>query len=278
VLGVISRSPNALQPVLDAMLQTAGRLCEAEYALFFRLQGGKYHVAGSNNAVTDLVKHLSDHPINLDQDSLVGRTALERRTVHLPDCLADPAYTRRDEQSIGNYRSMLGVPLIRDDVAIGVITLMRNIVEPFTETQIKLVTTFADQALIAIENTRLFEEVKARTRELTESLEQQTATSEVLSVISSSPGELTPVFNVLLENAVRICGATIGNLALFDGSVLRIAAFHGAPKSFEELRRRDPIIPIATSGLAASMRDGSAFCMRDDAAAIERSVRLDRCN
>jgi signal transduction histidine kinase len=180
--------------------------------------------------------------------------------------IADPAYTRRDEQSIGNYRSMLGVPLIRDDVAIGVITLMRNIVEPFTETQIKLVTTFADQALIAIENTRLFEEVQARTRELTESLEQQTATSEVLSVISSSPGELTPVFNVLLENAVRICGATIGNLALFDGRVLRIAAFHGAPKSFEELRRRDPIIPIATSGLGRVVQTKQSLHVADLAA------------
>jgi len=256
VLGVISRSPNALQPVLDAMLQTAGRLCEAEYALFFRLQGGKYHVAGSNNAVTDLVKHLSDHPINLDQDSLVGRTALERRTVHLPDCLADPAYTRRDEQSIGNYRSMLGVPLIRDDVAIGVITLMRNIVEPFTETQIKLVTTFADQALIAIENTRLFEEVQARTKELQESLDRQTATSEVLGVISRSPNEVQPVLDTIVATAQRLCQAERAVVWRLEGETFRAVAHHGQSEERVKsvLSARRPLSRGSMVGRATLMR------------------------
>jgi len=249
VLGIISRSPNELQPVLDAMLQTAGRLCEAEYALFFRLQGGKYHVAGSNNAAAQLVKHLSEHPINLDRDSLVGRTALERHTVHLPDCLADPVYTRRDEQQIGKYRSMLGVPLLRDGDAIGVITLMRNMVKPFTQKQIELVTTFADQALIAIENTRLFEaeqtltrELTERTRELAEALEYQTATSDVLAVISQSKFDLQPVLDAIAKTASRLCVADNVVIHLREDEHLRLTAHYGHtstafPKVFRQIGR-----------------------------------------
>src|SRR6266436_7850879 len=170
ILNVISRSPSQLQPALDAMLQTAGRLCEAGLALFFKLQDGRYHLAGSNNAEATHVKYLSQHPINLDRGSLVGRTALERRTVHLPDCLADPEYTLHEYARIGKHRSMLGVPLLRERVPIGVIALLRTSVKPFTDKQIELVTTFADQAVIAIENVRLFDEVQARTRELTQSV------------------------------------------------------------------------------------------------------------
>ena len=155
VLNVISRSPNELQPVLDAILQTAGRLCEAEYACFFKLQDGKYHVAASNNAEAAYMKFLSEHPISPDRASCVGRAAIERRTVHMPDCLADPEYKSHEYQRVGKHRSMLGVPLLRDGVPIAVIGLLRTVVKPFTPKQIELVTTFADQAMIAIENTRL---------------------------------------------------------------------------------------------------------------------------
>jgi GAF domain-containing protein/anti-sigma regulatory factor (Ser/Thr protein kinase) len=204
VLSVISRSPNELQPVLDAMLQTAGRLCDAEFALFFKLDDGKYRVVGSNNAAAELVKHLSEHPINLDRASLVGRTALERRTVHLPDCLADPEYTRHDDQRLGNYRSMLGVPLLRDGVAIGVITLMRTVGKPFTARQIALVATFADQALIAIENARLFEEVQARNRDLT-------ALGEVGRAVSSTL-DLKVVLKTIVDRAVVLSGTDGGSI------------------------------------------------------------------
>ena len=204
VLRVISRSPTDVQPVLNAILETAGRLCESEYACFFKLQDGKYHLAGSNNAKAEYIKYLSDHPISVDRGSLVGRTALERRTVHIPDCLADPEYTSHEYARAGNHRSMLGVPLLRDGVPVGVIGLLRTSVKAYTDKQVELVTTFADQAVIALENVRLFNETK-------EALEQQTATSEVLKVISSSPGELEPVFETMLDNATRICEAKFGN-------------------------------------------------------------------
>src|SRR5262249_23497349 len=132
--------------------------------------------------------------------SLTGRTGLEGRPVHIPDVLADPDYKQFDAQKAGNYRTALGVPLLREGVTIGVLTLTRPPVRPFTDKQIELAPTFADQAVIAIENVRLFDEVQARTRELSESLEQQTATSEVLRVISSSPGDLEPVFSSMLAN------------------------------------------------------------------------------
>src|SRR5262249_2523366 len=129
-----------------------------------------------------------------------------------------------------------------EGVPIGVFNLARATVRPFTDKQIELVTTFADQAVIAIENVRLFDEVQARTRELSESLHQQTATSEVLRVISSSPGDLQPVFETMLANATRICEAKFGNLLLYEGNAFRVAAMHGAPQAWSELRRRDPIL------------------------------------
>ncbi|MGZ5261935.1 MAG: GAF domain-containing protein, partial [Burkholderiales bacterium] len=242
VLNVISRSPNELQPVLDAILQTAGRLCEAEYACFFKLQDGKYHVAASNNAEAAYIKFLSEHPISPDRTSCVGRAASERRAVHMPDCLADPEYKSHEYQRVGKHRSMLGVPLLRDGIPIAVIGLLRTVVKPFTPKQIELVTTFADQAMIAIENTRLFEAEQQRTRELSEALEQQTATSEVLKVISSSPGELEPVFSAMLENAVRICEAKFGILWLREGDAYRLGALHGAPPAFAEARWREPVV------------------------------------
>jgi len=269
VLNVISRSPNELQPVLDAILQTAGRLCEAEYACFFKLQDGKYHVAASNNAEDAYIKYLSEHPISPGRSSLVGRTGLERRTVHMPDCLADPEYEMHEYQRVGKHRSMLGVPLLRDGVAIAVIGLLRTVVKPFTEKQIDLVTTFADQAMIAIENVRLFEAEQERTAELTESLEQQTATSEVLRVISSSPGKLDPVFQTVLENAVQICEARFGMLALFDGSHMRQAAAYNVPPAFEELRRREPVISSDRS-VAGRVLETKAVVRFDDLAAEQR--------
>ena len=173
VLKVISGSAFDLQPVLNTIVETAARLCNAEFAVIFRLQDGQYHSAASNNAEDTFLRHAARHPIPAGRGSLIGRTALERKTTHLPDCLADPEYTYLEWQSIGKYRSMLGVPLMREDVPIGVIGLMRTAVMPFTDKQIELVTTFADQAVIAIENVRLFDEIQDKNRQLAEASENK---------------------------------------------------------------------------------------------------------
>ena len=158
--------------------------------------------------------------------------------------MSDPEFTFRGAAQISGARTMLGVPMLREGTSIGVINLQRTAVRPFTDKQIELVTTFADQAVIAIENVRLFDEVQARTRDLTESLEQQTATSQVLQVISSSPGELEPVFNAMLENATRICEAKIGNLFLWEGDDFRAVAVHG-DSEYAEWFRRDPMARLS---------------------------------
>src|SRR5262249_22641788 len=160
-----------LQPVLVTIVRTAAQLCDAEFSLIYQLRDCKYHLAATNNTAADFMKHAAEHPISPGRESLVGRVALEQKTVHLPDCLADPEYAMRDFQRVGKYRSCLGVPLRHAGATIGVITLQRKLVKPFTERQIELVTTFADQAVIAIENARLFDEVKARTEDLRESLQ-----------------------------------------------------------------------------------------------------------
>jgi GAF domain-containing protein/CheY-like chemotaxis protein len=250
VLKVLSRSTFDLQLVLDTIVQTAARLCDAEFAIIFKLQDNKYQIAASNNAAATFIQHAFEHPIPIGRGSLIGRTALERKTVHLPDCLADPDYTFLEYQDIGKYRSMLGVPLLREGVPIGVIGMMRTVVKPFTDKQIELVTTFADQAVIAIETVRLFDAEQQRARELSESLEQQTATSEVLRVISSSPGDLQPVFETILSNATRICEAKFGVLFRLEGDAFRAVALHGASPSFAEERRRNPVLrPSPGTGL-----------------------------
>jgi GAF domain-containing protein len=172
-----------------------------------------------------------------------GRVLSEGKWVQIIDSQADPDPQFSNRARSGNVRSMLGVPLLREGTPIGVLLLQRTIVQPFTDKQIELATTFADQAVIAIENVRLFDEVQARTRELSEALEQQTATAEVLKVISSSPGELEPVFETILANATQICEAKFGNLLLYDGRKFRVAGMHGAPPAWAELRlRREPVI------------------------------------
>jgi GAF domain-containing protein len=168
---------------------------------------------------------------------------LEGRAIHIPDVLADPEYQVTGYQQAFGYRTILGVPLLREGTTTGVFVLTRDEVKPFTDKQIELVTTFADQAVIAIENVRLFDEVQARTRELSESLEQQTATSKVLGVISSSPGELKPVFQSMLENSVRICGASFGNLLLYGNDAFRHVALHNAPQAWATEQQRDPVAP-----------------------------------
>jgi GAF domain-containing protein len=248
VLKVISRSAFDLQAVLDTLIESAVRLCEADMGSINRQRGDVYRQVANFGHSAALDKFMETHPLNISRGTIVGRTVLEGRTVHIVDVQADPEYTFLEAARIGGIHTMLGVPLLREGTPIGVIVLQRKAVRPFTNKQIELVTTFADQAVIAIENVRLFEEIQARTRELSESLEQQTATAEVLSVISSSPGELEPVFRAMLENAVRICDAKFGTLFRYDGEVLHLAAGTGTPPALAKFqRRRGPFRPEAGS-------------------------------
>ena len=251
VLKVISRSTFDLQAVLDTLVESAGRLCEADMVSVTRPKGtgdAHYHVASFGFPPT-WVEFMQTYLLAPERGTLIGRTLLEKRIIHIPDVLADPEYSANKAQEIGEFRAVLGVPMLREGTAIGVFMIARRTPRPFTDKQIELVTIFADQAVIAIENVRLFEAEQARTRELTEALEQQTATAEVLRVISSSTGELSPVFEAMLANANRLCEATYGILWLREGDGFRIAALEGALEAEHwrkgTLYRPSPEVPLA---------------------------------
>ncbi len=250
VLGAIARSPGTLQPVLNEIVETASRLCEAEYAIYFDVVDDRCLVAASNRMAGDHVRYLLEDPTPVHRGSVTGRAVLTGETIHVPDVLSDLEYTRTGSQRAGQHRCCLSVPLMKNGTAIGAISMLRRDPRPYTEKQITLVETFADQALIAIENARLLDELQTRQseletkgRELAESLEFQTATSEVLSVISKSPGALEPVFQAMLDNAVRVCSASFGNLLLYDGEKFRHVALHNAPHRWAVAQERDPVPP-----------------------------------
>src|SRR5262245_25781755 len=245
VLKVISRSTFDLQIVLDTLVESVARLCEADMAAIRRPKGSAFLHVASRGVPREVTEYMENHPIGPDRGSVAGRVLLEGKPIHIPDVQADPEYIMVGVQRQGGFHTLLGVPLLREGTPIGVIILGRKAVRPFSDKQIELVTTFADQAVIAIENVRLFDEVQARTRELSESLERQTATSEVLQVVSSSPGELKPVFDAMLRNAVRICGAKYGMLSLCKGEEARSVAMYGVEPALVEklqgkLRRPGP--------------------------------------
>jgi GAF domain-containing protein len=241
VLKVISRSTFDLPAVLSTLVDSAAKLCDAECAFIFRLEDGAYRLAANHGFSEDYRQYILRNPIKPGRGTLVGRTAMETRTVHLPDCLADPEYVWVESQRIGGFRTMLGVPLLREGNPIGVIALTRSVVRPFTEKQIELIETFADQAVIAIENVRLFEAEQQRTRELTETLEQQTATAEILGVISKSLSDTQPVFDTIVKSGVRLFPGAAIFIALADGDQVRAAAIaESDPARAEVWRQRFP--------------------------------------
>ena len=241
VLKVISRSTFDLKSVLNTLVESAARLCEADMAALARPKGSIYGYEATFGHSREHEEFLSAHPAGIDRGTAVGRTLVEGKIVHITDVLADPEYTYLEGQRLGGFRTLLGVPLLREGTPIGVLVVQRKTVRPFTDKQIELVTTFADQAVIAIENVRLFDEVQARTEELSESLRQQTATAEVLKTISRTAFDLQRVLATLLENAVRICGAKHGMIFRYDGECCRAAAAYDVPPGSLELWERDPI-------------------------------------
>ena len=225
--------------------KSAARLSEADKGVILRPTGkdASYYVAASYRHTPEFKEHQTHLTFAPGRSGAVSRVLLEGKSIQIPDVLADPEYKLREIARLGDFRTILGVPLFREGIPIGVLLLQRGAVRRFNEKQIKLVETFANQAVIAIENTRLFEAERQRARELTESLEQQTATSEVLQVISSSPGELEPVFEAMLENAVRICNAKFGNIYRWDGELMHLLAAHNTPPALAEARRQSAFRP-----------------------------------
>jgi len=247
VLKVISRSAFDLQLVLDTLVESAVRLCDADHAWLFQREGEFFRWVTSFGHATDVRAQLRDYfkprKVPVDRGSITGRTAMEARAVHVPDVLADPEYTWSGAQKIGGYRAALGVPLLHKGTVVGVIFVAKTVPQPFTAKQIELVTTFADQAVIAIENTRLLNELRQRTDDLSELLEQQTAASQVLQVISSSTGELEPVFQAILASATRTCDAKFGLLYRIENGAGRIISKLGIPPAFAEYLKRGPHRP-----------------------------------
>jgi class 3 adenylate cyclase len=248
VLNVISQSTYDLQTVLDTLVETAARICGADMACIVRPQGSYVQFLATYGFSQAFIDVASSTPIAPGRWTLSGRVLAECRTVQIADVLADQEYTFTAAQEIAGFRSGLGVPLVREGTPIGVLNLWRSQVQPFTDKQIALVTNFAAQAVIAIENTRLLNELRQRTADLTErtadlteALDQQTATSEVLQVISSSPGDLQPVFATMLEKAVHICHARFGTIQRWDGDALHLMATHNAPPALVDARRGSPV-------------------------------------
>jgi two-component system, NtrC family, sensor kinase len=242
VLKAISRSAFDLDTVLETLITTALRLCDATYGEIFRRHGDFYRYAASRMDVDQAyLHHERAAEIAPGRGTLVGRVALENRAVEIVDAWNDPEYAEKEEARVGNVRAMLGVPLMRNGEPVGAFALGRAEPVPFTQRQIDLVTTFADQAVIAIENVRLFDEVQAKTRDLEESLQQQTATADVLKVISRSAFDLQAVLTTLAESARELCGASFVTLFMRDADEMRLRAESGCTPQIVAFLRAHPI-------------------------------------
>jgi signal transduction histidine kinase/DNA-binding FrmR family transcriptional regulator len=260
VLQIINASPGALAPVFEAMLEKAMQLCEADFGGLWTLDENRYVAVALRGVPQPYATFLAGTTVVPGPGTAPYRFLHGERLIHNLDLAAEEPYRAGDPQrralvDLGGARTALQVPLSKEDAVLGVITIYRQQVQPFTDKQIALVQNFAAQAVIAIENTRLLNELRQRTDDLSEALEQQTATSEVLRVISSSPGELEPVFKAMLANAVRICDAKFGSLFLAEGDALRLAAEVGMPVEYAEFQKqRGWYQPTPGSGLDSVMR------------------------
>src|SRR5262245_6012361 len=240
ILRVISSSPTDLRPVLNAVSECASRLCEASDAVILlregsSLRGAAHHGRGFAAAV--------DRPVT--RDGVAGRAVIDRETIHVPDIReADDFPLGQQLSSADGSRTLLATPLLREGVAIGAILIRRKEVRAFSDKQIRLLQTFADQAVIAIENARLLKELETRNAELTDSLARQTATSEVLRAISQSPTDVQPVFDTIVRSAVRLCDGLYGFFSRFDGELIHVAAHHNyTPEGLRALHEKYPLRP-----------------------------------
>ena len=251
VLKIISRSTIDLGLVLQTLVESAARLCNADKATITRQIEGRFyraHTYGFSKEFSDRVKSI---PVTPEQGSVSGRALLEGKVIHIDDVEADPEYTFVAALQLDKVRTALGVPMFREGIPIGVISLTRSVVRPFTDKEIELVSTFADQAAIAIENARLFEEVRARTAELSEALQQQTATADVLKVISRSAFDLKGVLQTLIESAASLCSADRSGIYMLDGDAYRVAAHYGMTPEMRAFEDEHPNRRVGRRGLGA---------------------------
>jgi GAF domain-containing protein len=273
VLKVISSSPGELGPVFRAMLENATRVCGSNFGTLYLREGDAFRAVSMHGATPSYMQARLGQLLHPGPETGIGRAVRTKDVAHIPDATADPAYRQGDPMrveavDVGGVRTLLDVPMLKENEVIGAIAIYRQELRPFTDKEIGLVKNFANQAVIAIENTRLLNELR-------ESLQQQTATSEVLSVISSSPGALEPVFRAMLENATRICEAKFGNLWLYEGGNFRIAATHGAPPAYyDRLQDIATVSPGAGTGLAGMIKAKQAFQIADLAAS--KGYRVER--
>jgi class 3 adenylate cyclase/putative methionine-R-sulfoxide reductase with GAF domain len=275
VLKVISSSPGDLQPVFDAILEHATRICEARFGnLFLYDQAqGSFRTVAMHNAPPAYAKVRMQGPIRPPPDTALARLTRTRQVIQIADLRAEPGYIRRDPMfvagvELAGIRTLLAVPMLREGELVGSINIYRHEVRPFTDEQIALLANFANQAVIAIENARLLNELR-------QSLEQQTATSEVLQIISSSPGELNPVFEAILENATRICEAKFGNLLLLENGAFRRVALYGAPSAWAHDVARQPVFVPSQLNPIRRMLDAKDLVHVLDMAATDAFAQRD---
>ena len=272
VLKVISRSAFDLETVLNTLVEAAARLCEADQGTIARERDGVYQRVATYGFSDEFTEYVRTIPVIPERGTATGRALLEGKIVHIADVQADPEYTFAEAQKLGGFRTILSLPMLREGVPIGVLGLTRQEVRPFTDKQIELVSTFADQAAIAIENVRLFEAEQRRTRELTESLEQQTATSELLSVISRSKFELQPILQSVVDTAARLCRAEQSMIYRLEGEVYRFAAAASGqliPPAYLEIERQTPILPGPGNGRRPCRHEPPS---RSDRGRLDRST------
>ena len=264
ILRVISSSPTDIQPVLDTVAESAARLCEAQDASIFRRDGDRLLLVAHHGPID--FGPVGEFSLALVPGMTNGRSVLEARTIHVADLQSEVDEFPEGGETARRFgfRTALNVPLIREGVAIGTISIRRTEVQLFTERQVALLQTFADQAVIAIENVRLFTELEARNRDLTEALEQQTATSEILRVISQSPTDVQPVFDIIGERAERLCAADVSVVSRFDGELIQLVAHTTSPpKASRRCGARSPARPTTGTVTARDPRNCAVIHIPD---------------